>query len=54
MNVQHFQWQGTLLTGRTATGRATIAALALNHPRRLRVRQAESAFGLFPPPALFS
>ena len=29
--------------------RATIAALDLNGPRRIRIRQAEQVFGLFPP-----
>jgi hypothetical protein len=47
---QHFQWQGYVLVGKTPVGRATIAAFALNHPRRLRIRQAEERFGLFPPP----
>ncbi len=47
----HFRWEGTMLIGLTSTGRATIAALDMNHPRRQRVRQAESVFGLFPPPA---
>jgi hypothetical protein len=36
-------------TCRRATGRATIAALDLNHERRIRIRQAEQMFGLFPP-----
>lgn len=30
-------------------GRATILALHLNHERRLRIRQSEQLFGLFPP-----
>jgi hypothetical protein len=45
----HFRWDGTLLIGLTPAGRATIAALDLNHSRRQRVRHAEAAFGLFPP-----
>ncbi len=44
-----FAWEDKRMTGITATGRATIHALDLNHPRRLRVREAESLFGLFPP-----
>jgi len=32
----------------TPTGRATVALLYLNHPRRLLIRQAEELFGLFP------
>ena len=46
----HFRWEGTVLTGLTPTGRATIAALDMNHTRRQRVRQAEGLIGLFPPP----
>lgn len=46
----HFRWQGTVLAGLTPAGRATIAALDLNHLRRQRVRQAETLFELFPPP----
>jgi hypothetical protein len=45
----HFAWDGYKLIGKTAIGRATIAALDLNHPRRHRVRQAEEMFGWFPP-----
>lgn len=47
----HFAWKGAHITGLTATGRASIRALDLNHPRRLRVRDAEALFGLFPPKA---
>lgn len=46
----HFAWQDTSLVGLTPTGRATISALDLNHPRRLRIRTAEALFNLFPPP----
>lgn len=44
-----FAWEGTTVVGRTATGRATVQALDMNHPRRLRVREAEALFELFPP-----
>ncbi|WP_395734601.1 HNH endonuclease [Prosthecobacter sp.] len=47
---EHFAWQDTRIIGLTPTGRATISALDLNHPRRLRVRAAEALFDLFPPP----
>ena len=47
--TDHFCWAGTMLTGLTPSGRATITALDLNHSRRQRVRQAEAVFGLFPP-----
>ncbi len=47
----HFGWQGALVIGRTAAGRATIAVLAMNHARAVAVREAlihEKRF-LFPP-----
>jgi hypothetical protein len=46
---EHFAWEGYHVVGQTAVGRASIALLDLNHPRRLLVRQAEELFGLFPP-----
>jgi len=45
---EHFRFDGYEIAAMTATGRATIAALALNHPRRIRIRLAEEKFGLFP------
>lgn len=48
--AEHFVWQGYELIGVTPIGRAVVVAFALNHPRRLRVRQVEERFGLFPPP----
>ena len=45
----HFRWEEYELVPMTAVGRATAAALDLNHSRRLRIRQAEGLFGLFPP-----
>ena len=47
----HFTWQGYELVGVTSIGRALVDAFILNHHRRLRVRQVEERFGLFPPPA---
>lgn len=44
----HFRWNGYEIAGITATGRATLHALDLNNPRRLRIRHAEELFGLFP------
>jgi len=46
---EHFAWDDYQLVGRTPSGRATIAAFDLNHERRVRIRQAEQMFGLFPP-----
>src|SRR5262245_7459772 len=45
----HFAWQGYRVVGKTPGGRALVVAFDLNHPRRLRIRQAEGYFGLFPP-----
>jgi hypothetical protein len=45
---EHFEWNGCELTGKTETGRATIALLLLNAPRRLQIREMEKSFGLFP------
>jgi hypothetical protein len=46
---EHFRWDGYRLVGQTPIGRATVAALDLNHPRRIQIRQAEELFELFPP-----
>jgi len=46
----HFAWdEDRRVTGLTPTGRATIAALNLNHQRRILIREAEEWFDLFPP-----
>ena len=47
---KHFRWESHQLVPLTAIGRATLVALDLNHPRRLRIRLAEELFGAFPPP----
>jgi hypothetical protein len=44
----HFAFVNDQIVGRTATGRATVQLLDLNHPRRVLVRQAAALFGLFP------
>jgi hypothetical protein len=46
---RHFRWQGPILIGRTAIGRATISVLAINLPHRLAQRAALIAEGVFPP-----
>lgn len=45
---EHFVWDDFEIVGRTPVGRATIAALKLNHERRVLIRQAEKMFDLFP------
>src|SRR5256885_17003243 len=42
-----FLWQGPILVGRTATGRATIAVLAINDPDFVAVRKQLMAEGIF-------
>ena len=44
----HFQWQGPNLIGLSRSGRATIAVLAMNHPRSLATREELIEAGLFP------
>lgn len=43
----HFRWEGALLIGLTATGRATIAVLEMNNPVRLELRQKLIEEGVF-------
>jgi hypothetical protein len=45
----HFRWDGYALVGQTPVGRATVAALHLNHLRRIQIRQVAELFALFPP-----
>jgi hypothetical protein len=45
---RHFRWQGPVLIGLTATGRATIAVLDINHPQRLELREHLIVAGAFP------
>jgi hypothetical protein len=45
----HFRFDGFMIVGQSATGRATADALNFNHPRRIKIRRAEALFGLFPP-----
>jgi len=47
--AEHLAWRGYRLIGLTPIGRALIAAFDLNHERRVRIRQVEELFGLFPP-----
>ncbi len=42
---EHFRWQGVLLNGSTATGRATIKALDMNRPLILAIRKEEALLG---------
>ncbi|MFQ5751541.1 MAG: HNH endonuclease [bacterium] len=46
---EHFKWQGARLVGLTATGRATVAALDMNRPIVLAIREEEAEIGRHPP-----
>lgn len=45
----HFEWDDYQLIGKTDVGLITIRLLDLNHKRRIKIRQSEQMFGLFPP-----
>ncbi len=40
------------LIGKTDAGQLAIRLLEMNHERRIKIRQAERLFGLFPPQPL--
>jgi hypothetical protein len=44
--IEHFDWDGTWLRGKTAIGRTTVAVLDINHEDSLAVRAALQAEGL--------
>ena len=46
---RHFRWDGAILVGRTAIGRATIIVLEINLPHRILARQMLINEGVFPP-----
>jgi hypothetical protein len=46
--ARHFRWDGPILVGRTAVGRATIAVLGMNLAHRVRQRAQLIAEGVFP------
>jgi len=49
---RHFQWSadGSMILGRTATGRATVVALSLNNLVAVTVRRNWATAGWHPPP----
>jgi hypothetical protein len=49
---RHFKWRGSVLVGRTAVGRATIATLGINLPHRVELREMLITEGVFPLKAL--
>ncbi len=46
---EHFHWQGAVLVGQTAIGRATIEVLRINDADRVEQRLELIDAGLFPP-----
>jgi HNH endonuclease len=46
---RHFRWNGPVLVGRTAIGRATVATLGINLPHRVELRQFLIGEGTLPP-----
>jgi hypothetical protein len=46
--TDHFQWQDCTVVGKTATGRATVAALRMNRPLIVAIRREEMARGRHP------
>lgn len=44
----HFRWAGASLIGKTAIGRATIQTLNINHPDRIKLREALMEDEVFP------
>jgi hypothetical protein len=47
--TDHFHWEGVHVAGLTPTGRATVAALRMNRPLILALRQEETLRGRHPP-----
>ena len=46
---EHYRWAAEKVVPLTSTGRATVAALAMNRPMILAIRQEEAARGRHPP-----
>ena len=47
--TDHFTIAGYSIQSKTPVGRATVHQFNLNHATRIRIREAEALFGLFPP-----
>jgi hypothetical protein len=47
--TEHFRWADERIVPLTTTGRATVAALAMNRPMIVAIRQEEAARGRHPP-----
>ncbi len=49
--TDHFEWDDYTVIGLTPTGRATVAALAMNRPLILSIREEEAERDRHPPPS---
>ena len=47
---EHFRWEGAVVVPLTPTGRATVAALAMNRPLAVAIRLEEADRGRHPTP----
>jgi hypothetical protein len=47
--VDHFEWEGPVLVGKTPIGKVTIDVLAINLPYRIELRTTLIDEGIFPP-----
>jgi hypothetical protein len=47
---KHFTWEGPVLLGKTASTRATIDVLQINHPDRVETRHVLMKLDRFPVP----
>lgn len=47
--IDHFEWNGALLAGRTPIGRVTVDVLGINLPHRVELRETLMVEGVFPP-----
>jgi hypothetical protein len=45
----HFRWEGVRILGLTPTGRVTVAALQMNRPLILAIREEQALRGQHPP-----
>ena len=49
---EHFEYDQFQIVGKTKTGEATVTRLEFNSPRKIKIREAELGFDLFPPDSL--
>jgi hypothetical protein len=47
--AEHFEWNDSIVVPLTPTGRATVAALAMNRPLIVAIRKEEAIRGRHPP-----